>query len=319
MQKLGVHSEALQERYLGMPTEVGRSPTRTFNFLHGCMWKHLNELSDRLASRAGKETLLKSVIQDIPTFVMSCFEIPVANCDSMRKTIANHWWGMENGKRKLHWRSWEWLSTPKALGGMGFRDLPLFNQAMLGRQCWRLLTNQTSLCARVLKARYYPDCDFWDAPKPRSSSYTWRNIQFGMKLLKKGIRWGIDDGKKTRILSDNWIPGSPSQTVRTLVPLDDDLTVDFLFQEGSRSWDADQIRSLFPDNICSNILQVPISRHGNDDFASWPFYTVRSAYHLAREERFGADRSRAGRVHHLLWGITQSYGRNYGKVKLLGR
>jgi hypothetical protein len=102
MQKLGVHSEALQERYLGMPTEVGSSPTRTFNFLHGCMWQHLNGWSDRPVSRAGKETLLKSVIQAIPTFLMICFEIPISNCDSMRKSIGNHWWGMENEKRKLH-------------------------------------------------------------------------------------------------------------------------------------------------------------------------------------------------------------------------
>jgi hypothetical protein len=31
---LGVHSEILDDRYLGMPTSVGRSPTSTFNFLY---------------------------------------------------------------------------------------------------------------------------------------------------------------------------------------------------------------------------------------------------------------------------------------------
>jgi hypothetical protein len=196
----------------------------------------MNGWYDKPASRSGKETLLKSVIQAIPAHVMSFFQIPVSNCDSMRKSIANHWWGMENGKRKLHWRSWEWLSTPKALGGMGFRDMSLFNQAMLGRQCWRLLTEPSSLCARVLKARYYHKCDFWDAPQPRSSSYTWRSIQFGMQLLKKGVRWGIGDGTKTKILLDNWIPDTPPLTVRTLIPMTVDQTVDSLFLEGSRTW-----------------------------------------------------------------------------------
>jgi hypothetical protein len=200
---LGVQSEILNDFYLGMPTSVGRSPTATFNFLYGMIWKRINGVSDRPMSRAGKETFLKAVIQAIPTYIMSCFQIPVTNCDKIRAVIANQWWGVEDGKKKVHWRSWEWLSSPKALGGMGFRDLTLFNQAMLGRQGWRLLTEPTSLCARVLKGRYFPHSDFWHAPKPRSSSYTWRSILFGRDLLLRGVLWGIGDGKSVKINSDH--------------------------------------------------------------------------------------------------------------------
>jgi hypothetical protein len=120
-------------------------------------------------SRAGNEALIKAVIQAIPTFVMSCFELPLATCEKLKTLIANRWWGVENGKKKMHWRSWAWLSTPKCLGGMGFRDFALFNQAMLAKQGWRLLTVPDSLCARVLKGRYYPDTDFLHAARPQSA------------------------------------------------------------------------------------------------------------------------------------------------------
>lgn len=79
------------------------------------------------------------------------------------------------------------MTTPKSLGGgMGFRDLGLFNQAMLARQGWRIVTDPDSLCARVLKGRYFPNSDFWNAPKPTATSFTWHSILFGRDFLRKG-------------------------------------------------------------------------------------------------------------------------------------
>ena len=244
--------------------------------------------------------MLKVVIQAIPTYTMSCFEIPVVVCESQRKAIANFWWGTEGGRKKMHWRSWEWFSTPKSLGGMGFRDLTLFNQAMLGRQCWRLLTDPSSLCARVLKGRYFPDGDFWDAPQPRASSYTWRSICFGMKLVKEGILWKVGNGRKIKMLTDNWIPNFKPGSFRLLAPVPAGATVDFLLSDDDHcSWNTDTVHSIFEEEVANQILQIPISRRVSEDFMSWPFtrfgeYSVASAYNLARTEKFYMDRSKQG-------------------------
>jgi hypothetical protein len=42
---------------------------------------------------------------------------------------------------------------------------------------------------------------------------------------------------------------------------------------------VDLIRTIFSEDVAVKILQVPISKHGGDDFASWPLsrfgqYTV---------------------------------------------
>jgi hypothetical protein len=296
-----------------MPTNIGRSPVAAFKPVLDKAWKHMNGWSDRPMSRSGKETLLKSVIQAIPTFIMSCFMFPISTCDAFRKAIADHWWGIEDGKKKMHWRNWEWLSTPKSLGGMGFRDFMLFNQAMLGRQCWRLLTEPNSLCARVLKGRYFPECELWDAPQPRSASYTWRSICHGMQLVKLGVRWNVGNGEKIHVLTDRWIPGVSPETLRPLTLIPIGATVDILLNEDRSAWDVDVVRTIFEEEVAQKILQLPVSKRVGEDFVSWPFtkfgdYTVRSAYHLARHDKFYVERSkRGGGVHsihqeeHLAW------------------
>jgi hypothetical protein len=88
----------------------------------------------------------------------------------MRKEISNFWWRVEDGKKKFHWRSWKWLSSPKYLGGMGFRDFAMFNQPMLAKQGWWLLTELNSLCAQVLKGikrTLLPQWRLLDNPMPK--------------------------------------------------------------------------------------------------------------------------------------------------------
>jgi hypothetical protein len=75
--------------------------------------------------------------------------------------------------------------------------------------------------------------------------------------------------------------------------------VAFLLNDDHRSWDGDTLRSVFEEDVANRVLQIPISKRGGEDFLSWPFtkygdYTVRSAYHLARTEKFFVDRSKKG-------------------------
>lgn len=82
---------------------------------------------------------------------------------------------------------------------MGFRDLPMFNKAMLGKQGWRLMTRPDSLCSHVLKGRYYHNGDFLAATRKRHSSQTWRAILAGRDTLRHGLIRRIGDGEGTRI------------------------------------------------------------------------------------------------------------------------
>jgi hypothetical protein len=86
---------------------------------------------------------------------------------------------------------------------VGFQNFQDFNQALLAKQAWRMLTNPESLCARVLKARYFKDNDLLHASCPKGGSYTWRSIIHGRDLLKKCLIWRIGDGKLVDVWSDS--------------------------------------------------------------------------------------------------------------------
>jgi hypothetical protein len=47
------------------------------------------------------------------------------------------------------------MILPKSSGALGSKDLRLFNQALLARQAWRLVAFPDSLCAHLLKAKYF--------------------------------------------------------------------------------------------------------------------------------------------------------------------
>jgi len=194
MTALDIAVEAWNEKYLGLPVYMGKSKVRTFAYLKDRIWKRVQGWKEKLLSKAGKEILIKAVAQAIPSYAMSCFDLTKTLCDDIGSMIGRFWWAQQENEHKMHWLSKETLCTRKENGALGFRDLHLFNLAMLARQGWRLLTNPESLCAQVLRAKYFPDGDIMKVQEGPGISYSWRSIVRGVHALKKGIIWRVGDG-----------------------------------------------------------------------------------------------------------------------------
>lgn len=87
-----------------------------------------------MLSRAGKEILIKVVAQSIPTYTMSCFKLPTSFCEDVERIIRNFWWGTSKTERGIPWKAWKDICRSKREGGMGFRDLKLFNISLRAEQ-----------------------------------------------------------------------------------------------------------------------------------------------------------------------------------------
>jgi hypothetical protein len=83
-------------------------------------------------SHGAKDTLIKSVIQALPGYAMSIFKMTIGFYEQYENVVRDFWWGDDDNGRKVHWSAWDNLTKPKGKGGLGFRDMHLFNQAMTG-------------------------------------------------------------------------------------------------------------------------------------------------------------------------------------------
>ena len=84
---LGVQEIKFYEKYLGLPSLVGRGKKASFNYIKERVWQKLQGWEGKLLSQAKREVLIKSIIQAIPTYAMGCFKLPIGQCHEIEVMI----------------------------------------------------------------------------------------------------------------------------------------------------------------------------------------------------------------------------------------
>ncbi|KAL5551374.1 hypothetical protein UlMin_001550 [Ulmus minor] len=238
------------EKYLGLPCFSGKNKQGLFSSIRDRVWNKLCGWKSKLLSAGGREVLTKAIIQAIPTYAMN-----------------------------FH----------KADGGMGFRDLRLFNKAILAKQAWRIHSQPSSLVARVLQGFYFHKSTFLQVKVNSSSSFMWRSILWGRELYNQGLRCKIGSGQNTYIYHDRWLPRAGVFKVSSPRVLGKFDKVSSLIT-ASGSWDSSLIRESFHEDEAEAILSLPLPRRTTSDSLLWHYdksghYTVRSGYWLANQCR----------------------------------
>ncbi|KAA3482314.1 reverse transcriptase [Gossypium australe] len=263
---LGVRVASNPEKYLGLPMMVGRRKAWAFASFKDRFWKHVDGWSFRYLSMGGKEVFIKSVLQATPLYAMQWFIFPKTLCSQLENIMNKFWWSNNKLKTGIHWSGWNKLYLSKFDGGLGFKNLFLFNKALLAKQVWRVLTQPQCLLARVLKARYFPFTDILAAKIGSYPSFTWRSICSARDLIEDGMLWSIGKGDRHDI-RNRWI------------------TVNHLMQSDSATWNDELIRNLFYEDTANRIRSIPISGSSLEDTIMWKFegsgsYSVRSGYQV---------------------------------------
>lgn len=143
-------------QYLGLPNILGKNKASVLGFLKEKVYSAIRKWDSKHVSRPGKQSLVKSVAQTLPTYAMSVFVLPLEITKDIKKCLSKFWWnGLQSNSSQISWMSWDRMAKHKNVGGLGFRNFRDFNLAMLGKQGWKILTNPESLVAKVYRAKYF--------------------------------------------------------------------------------------------------------------------------------------------------------------------
>ena len=281
---LGVPAIHHYEKYLGLPSFIGRNKKACFTQIKERIWAKMQGWKEKLLSQAGKEIMIKAVVQSIPTYSMSVFKLPVGLCKDIEAMIRKFWWG-QGENRKLHWINWSTLCDSKSVGGLGFRDIQRFNNAMLAKQVWRLFHQRDTLLFRVFSAKYFPNGNIFDAPIHPKCSYAWKSILQAREVIQHGAVWRVGNGHLIDIWNHRWLSEHTPGLVMS-PRLDVNLNkVSDLLLHNPKQWNTDLLDRVFYPWEANEIKRIYLSEDTVEDKLIWPLtpsgvYSVKSAYHM---------------------------------------
>jgi hypothetical protein len=314
----GLSATQCYEKYLGLPTMVGRSRYQAFKGIQDRVWTRLNDWKIKFLSQAGKEILIKAVIQAIPTYTMSVFLLPNSLCKELNSLMERFWWGHKDNNSKIHWMSWEKMGVSKDQGGLGFRDLCMFNKALLAKQMWRIWKNPDSLVAKIMKAKYFPHSSVMEANLGNRPSQVWRSLLAAKEMVHNGAIWRVGDGKDIRVWGDKWLPTPSSFSIQSpRLNQTEDWKVCSLIDQDTKQWNVPLVAANFRPDEAATITNIPLSPFQPKDRLIWRCtkngeFSVKSAYHLgmsmrAMEKAGSSGSNKTGDLWKTCWSLNVPY------------
>lgn len=172
----------------------------------------LSKWKGKNISMGGKATLVQSVLSAMPTYCLSFYKIPKKTIREIVKIQRNFLWGGSEDTYRIPWVSWDNICKTKEEGGLGIKNLGLFNKALLGKWVWRLVTEEERLWVRVIKSKYgvVGEIERRGGRRRRCLNW-WRYLmriyrgENGLGGMREQLTREVGNGENIYFWWDNWV------------------------------------------------------------------------------------------------------------------
>ncbi|RVW90819.1 putative ribonuclease H protein [Vitis vinifera] len=115
-------------------------------------------------------------------------------------------WGGGALENKPHLVSWKVICAAKKNGGLGIRNLAIFNKALLGKWLWRFANENESLWKQIISSKYDLQNGGWCSKGVRDcyGVGVWKAIRNGWESFRSHSHFFVGDGTKVKFWKDLW-------------------------------------------------------------------------------------------------------------------
>jgi hypothetical protein len=90
----------------------------------------------------------------LPAYFLSIFPLPAGVARKLKRLQRDFLWDSLGGEPRHHLLNWKIICSSVSKGGLGIKNLVLFNKALLGKWLWKFVQEETSLWRHVIVEKY---------------------------------------------------------------------------------------------------------------------------------------------------------------------
>ncbi|CAN1840218.1 LINE-1 retrotransposable element ORF2 protein [Linum perenne] len=166
---------ALPVRYLGLPLISSKLTLHDCAPLINKVTSRIRGWSAKTLSFAGRLQLVNSVLMSLSQFWMSVFSLPLSVIKRIQQLCSSYLWGGDDVSSKKAKVAWTEITYPKREGGLGLRDMKMWNQALIFRLLWDVFASQGSIWVAWLRLYRVKGRNFATL-STGSGSWVWRRL-----------------------------------------------------------------------------------------------------------------------------------------------
>lgn len=204
LSQLGFNLGSLPIRYLGLPLLHRKLRKSDYSPLLDKITARFNSWTVKYLSFSGRLQLISAVIYSLVNFWFSAFALPKGCLKDIEKLCNRFLWSGDLSKCAAAKVSWSTVCLPKSEGGLGLRNLLIWNKVLNMRLVWLLFSSAGSLWVAWTKEHYFKMHSFWYVEAQPNASWVWKFILDLMPMAKALIACKLGDGINLEVLVSSW-------------------------------------------------------------------------------------------------------------------